>query len=295
MSGQLAQVEARIETVHKLSAVIGAMRGIAASRLQEAHRHLRSIRTYTATIADGIGEALAFLPESEAPPGSADGAGGRAVVVFCAEQGFAGGFSQPPLEAAAGLLRDGTADELLIVGSRGPSVADELGLSPGWSTPMISHPGQLGALAGRITEAIYERLALGRISEVTVIHPQPGPPGEAGLSIEPLVPFDFSRFAAIHSAVAPRITLPVQQLLTRLVEEYVFAELSEAVMLSFAAENEARMRAMIAAHDNVMERLHSLTASSRRLRQDEITSEIIELATGAQPRRYDTGAERRRL
>jgi F-type H+-transporting ATPase subunit gamma len=52
-------------------------------------------------------------------------------------------------------------------------------------------------------------------------------------------------------------------------------------MLSFAAENEARMRAMIAARSNVSRKLDELVGSFRRLRQEEITGEIIELSSGS--------------
>jgi len=54
-----------------------------------------------------------------------------------------------------------------------------------------------------------------------------------------------------------------------------------ALMLSFAAENEARVRAMLAARANVKERLAELTHSYRQVRQDEITADIVELAAGA--------------
>ena len=57
--------------------------------------------------------------------------------------------------------------------------------------------------------------------------------------------------------------------------------LCEEVMLSFAAENEARMEAMIAARSNVVRKLDELVASFRRLRQEEITGEIIELSVGS--------------
>ena len=60
--------------------------------------------------------------------------------------------------------------------------------------------------------------------------------------------------------------------------------------LSFAAENEARMRAMIAARDNVEETLSGLVALSRQLRQEEITNEIVELASGAAARAKRGGA-----
>ena len=63
-------------------------------------------------------------------------------------------------------------------------------------------------------------------------------------------------------------------------EEDVYAERCAAVMLSFAAENEARMTAMIAC-GNVARKLDELARSFRRLRREEITDEIVELSAGS--------------
>lgn len=282
MSDRLADVEARIGTVEKLAAVIAAMRGIAASRAQEARRHDDSIRRFAGTIGAAIGQALTLLPD---PP--AQGAPGPetrcALVLLAAEQGFAGAYSERVFDAAAELLA--APHDLFLAGSRGLLVAGERGLAIGWSAPMIAHPAEALALATRITEAVYESLAAARVARVTIVHATPGGIGENAIVTRQLVPFDYSRFPAPGHGVAPRLTLPPDALLTRLVEDYVFAQLAEAVMLAFAAENEARMRAMIAAHDNVRASLDALTAQSRRLRQAEITDEIVELATGSLPRR----------
>jgi F-type H+-transporting ATPase subunit gamma len=96
-----------------------------------------------------------------------------------------------------------------------------------------------------------------------------------------LVPFDFARFAVSARQIAPLVTLAPQRLLARLAEEYVFAQLCEAIMLSLAAENEARMRAMIAARANVHDKLEHLIGDSQRLRQEEITAEMVELSSGS--------------
>jgi F-type H+-transporting ATPase subunit gamma len=66
----------------------------------------------------------------------------------------------------------------------------------------------------------------------------------------------------------------------------VYADLCAAVMQSYAAENEARMQAMIAARSNVGNKLAELVGTYRSLRQDEITAEIMELSVGT------TSAER---
>lgn len=289
MTERLSDVRARIGTVDQLSAVIGAMRGIAAARSREARGHLDGIRAYAGMIAAAIGRALALLPDPEglaAPErqGAAGaGSGAHAVIAFCAEQGFAGAFSERVLDAVSQLphasARQGT--ELLLIGDRGLQVARQRGVAVAWSAPMVAHAGQVPALANRIAEALYERLDSGHVARVTMVNALPGVAGTPEISAKLLVPFDFHRLPVQPNAVAPLLTLPPQRLLAMLVAEYVFAELCEGVMLSFAAENDARMRAMIAAKTNVTNTLDGLRARSRQLRQEEITNEIIELAGGA--------------
>ncbi|HYA79948.1 MAG TPA: F0F1 ATP synthase subunit gamma, partial [Methylocystis sp.] len=131
--------------------------------------------------------------------------------------------------------------------------------------------------ADRIAGALYQRLGENRAARATLIH---GAPGSSGTSIveRSLIPLDLTRFPASSSRGAPPlITLPPEMLVESLAQEYVFAELCEVVVLSFAAENEARMQAMIAARNNVRKTLEELEARHRQKRQEEITEEIIEL------------------
>ena len=114
-----------------------------------------------------------------------------------------------------------------------------------------------------------------------MIHAVPAPSATIEVVERVLVPFDFARFKVAPRSIPPITTLPPDRLLAELAEEYVYAQLCEAVMLSFAAENEARMVAMIAARSNVARKLDELVASFRRLRQEEITGEIIELSAGS--------------
>ena len=80
-------------------------------------------------------------------------------------------------------------------------------------------------------------------------------------------------------------TLAPQLLLERLAAEYVYAQLCEAAMHAFEAENEARMMAMASAKTNVETKLVALSQRERQLRQQEITTEIVELAAGAEASR----------
>src|SRR5262245_65021285 len=100
MSGKLSEVEGRIGTVHQLEAVITAMRGSAAARSREARERLTGIRAYAAVIGEAICEALALTPESEPQLRKKGRPEGHVVIVFGAEQGFAGSFNERVLDAA---------------------------------------------------------------------------------------------------------------------------------------------------------------------------------------------------
>jgi F-type H+-transporting ATPase subunit gamma len=280
MTDRLSDVEARIGSVQQLSSVVGAMRGIAAARSREARQQLDGIRSYSKAIASAIGEALALLPDGRASSSRTGSQGRQAVIAFCAEQGFAGNFNERVLDAALAITAQPT--ELMLVGDRGLMIAGERGLKIAWSMPMIAHVDQAADLTNAVVEATYGRLDAGDIEQITIVHASPGNAEDFQIVTRRLVPFDYRRFAIEPGTAAPLITLPGDVLIERLAEEYIFAELFEAVILSFSAENEARTRAMIAARTNVSKTLDDLVARSRQLRQEEITNEIVELASGAQ-------------
>jgi F-type H+-transporting ATPase subunit gamma len=53
-------------------------------------------------------------------------------------------------------------------------------------------------------------------------------------------------------------------------------------MESFASENGARLAAMQSAREKLDERLSDLQALERRLRQEQITGELLEIVTGTE-------------
>ena len=277
MSERLAEIEERISSFEQLRAVISAMRGIAAARSKEASMQMSSIQTYAASIGDAIGQALALVPETD-PRSVADGVAGRsAVILLAAEHGFAGNFSEQVFDALADRTDEDT--EIFVAGSRGLAVAQGRGLQVRWSAPMITHPAQAAALAARIAEAVFQLLAPGSMRTLSIIHASPHGDADLSMADRKLIPFDYSRFSVPSTGQVPLINIPADRLLTRLVDEYLFAEISEAIVLSLAAENRARVRAMIAAHANISQSLTDLTGTERRLRQEAITDEIIELVT----------------
>jgi len=281
MSERLADIVTQIQNVRQLEAVVTAMRGIAASRAQKGRSLLAGIEAYTEVVSHAIGEALSLLPGEAAVPGR-DRRARLGLILFCAEQGFAGAFTERVLDSASGDL-DGAIN--LVVGGRGLLVAKERGIEVAWSVPMVTHPDAVASLANRLADAIYDHVAAGKIAKVDIVLSRTASGKGVAIDRHSLLPIDFLRFARRLEPEPPLIELAPDVLLERLAAEYVFARLCQAAMYAFEAENEARMLAMSSAKTNIETKLAALTQRERQLRQDEITTEIMELAAGAEASR----------
>ena len=275
MTDRLTDVSARIGSIRQLGAVVNAMRGIAAARAQQARAQLAAVDRYAASIANAIARALSLLPPGQHQRVPAPGK--LAIVLFCAEQGFAGAFSERVLGSAGSDLR---ISELFVVGTRGVASLAEQRIVPGWSGAMPSHSPGIPKLAAGIATALYARLASGGIDRLDAIYCQWQPGNGAEVIRQTLFPLDPSAFSAPGATAAPLLNLPPAALLQTLTADYLHAQLCHAALQSFAAENEARMEAMAAAHTQTERQLAALQATQRRVRQEEITAEIIELAAG---------------
>jgi F-type H+-transporting ATPase subunit gamma len=266
--------------------VVNAMRGIAAARAQQARGQIAAVDDYAATIALAIARTQALSPPR---PGAAHRSTrpALALVLFCAEQGFAGAFSERLLESVA---TDLPASELFLIGARGNTVAAERGIHAAWNSRMPSHSQGIPKLADLISEALYTRIAAGEIDCLDAVFSQWQPGHGIHIQRRRLFPLDMSDFPTLTNADAPLLNLASETLLIELTADYVYAQLCNTALHAFAAENEARMEAMAAARSQIERQLSALQATQRIVRQEEITAEIIELAAGETASR--TGHER---
>jgi F-type H+-transporting ATPase subunit gamma len=278
---RLFEIVAQIQNVQQLGAVVTAMRGIAASRAQKGRSLLAGIEAYTDVISRAIGEALDWLPTDVAAPPRA-GHSKRGLILFCAEQGFAGAFSERVFEAAASDLAAATS---MVVGTRGAALASERGIKFDWSAAMPTRVDGIPSFANQLADVLYGYLAQGAITAADILFSRSAPGGGIRIDRHSLLPIDFERFARRIDGQRPLTTLGPDVLLERLAAEYVYGQLCQAAMHAFVAENEARMVAMMAAKTNTETKLAALVQRERQLRQDEITTEIIELAAGAEASR----------
>lgn len=262
-----ADLSARIDGIRQLGSVVRAMTGIAGARARTARTQIAAVDGYAATLEAALEQGLAGV-EPEAPELTAR----PALVAFCAEQGFVGGFSERVLDEV-GAIPKGT--DLFLIGNRGTAIALARGMMPAWSAAMPSRSASLPKFADRVLEAVF---ADGNLRPVAVVHAiwQRGLAVMERSDLFPLPPAEGTRAQS-----APLINLAAADLAAALRLDHLHAVLTRAALHAFVAENEARMASMSAASRQIEDELGVLEALARRQRQEAITAEIIEIAAGA--------------
>ncbi len=276
MSELRADVQARLATMKELDEVLGAMRGMAAARIQQGERAQAAAREYAAR----IGAALANLAGPTAPR---DGSAAPAVVVaLCTDRGFVGALNEHVLDRAAAI----GAPRLLVAGARGLSLAQERGLACQDAGGMANHLGGIADVADRLA-GILAQLAAARADDadlsVAVVHPCRAASGAVTVERRALLPIEVP--PAAPPPFAPITTLSPAALAAEVGGEYVHARLFQMVAESFAAANAASLEVLQAAHAHLDDMLTDLRRAENVLRQEAITSEVLEVITGRLPGR----------
>jgi len=271
---ELIRLRARIESLGELQTLFSAMRAMSAARAQEAKTALDGIRRYAAVVEGAISEAASLQPTGEPRLTEAELPPSGALVLVCAEHGFAGAFNRLLLQRAKTEIK--TGEQLGIVGRRGGSLAGEHGLLPAWTLTMTTH------VAGVIEVARRVAAKLAQATSVRLIFARYQSGGRFEVGVRQVIPIDPRLLEASGAQAPPLHHLDPQLLLQRLIEEYLFADLVLAMMESLASENGARLQVMKAADRNIDDKLNVLTRRAREVRQQAITSELLDIVTGAE-------------
>jgi F-type H+-transporting ATPase subunit gamma len=120
-----------------------------------------------------------------------------------------------------------------------------------------------------------------RIAGVEVVFAQHAEAQHPRIERQRLLPLELPMVQKTSSRLPPIINLQPQRLFDDIVGEYFFATLENAAMQSFFSENSTRFRTMEAAHQNIQNKSGELTKMMQRLRQESVTTEILDLIGGS--------------
>lgn len=269
----VARIEARLESMAELSELVGALRSMAASRAREAQEASLGTKHYAAIVEKAIREL--------APLDGASGGAGTAppvLLVVASENGFVGGFNARLIDASLAARRPG--ERLVVIGRRGQVVAAERDVDPEEVIGMSSRRDGVTPLARRLA------LRIAGAASVRIVSARWQNGANHRIEMRSVLPIDLLPGDPNSRYDAPLHHLPAGELLDGLAQEYLFAEIADALMESLASENAARLRTMDAASRNIDDRLERLGRERRAARQEQTTSDMLDVVTGAEAVNY---------
>ncbi len=289
--GQERGLKRRIKSVQSTKKITRAMELIAASRVTKAQQRVAAARPY----AEGITEVVRNLSAAGAgrdqplltPRETVSTVG---VVVITADRGLAGGYNAAVIRLAESVITKAQAEglgyQLFVCGKKGVSYFRyrDHDITESF-TGFSEQPGYEDAR--RVATAVVERFEAGDVDRVELAYTQFFSMGSQKPQVHRFIPLEADAAkeeaakAEGHSAEYEYEPGP-NEILERLLPRYVEARLFAAMLDAAASELASRQRAMKAATDNATDLITTLERQMNRARQDSITTEIIEIASGAE-------------
>jgi F-type H+-transporting ATPase subunit gamma len=272
------------------------MEMVAAARLRRAEQRIEALRPYAAAIrrmTRQAAEAAEHIPSlpilQQHDPETKLG-----ILLVTGDRGLAGAFNSQILRAGVRAATEQESEGQTISwyasGRRGVSSLTFRGLNlEGSYVGFTDRPAY--ANAREIAEDLMGAYIDGHLDRVDIFYNGYVSPLTQEVRRETLLPLQEADILqegledegepSAHHALVEYEPDP-EEILRRLIPDYVEISLFRALLESTASEHGARMTAMRNASDNAGELIESLTLQMNRARQAEITQEILEVVAGAE-------------
>ena len=277
-------IRRRIGAVRNIKQITRAMQFVAASKLKRAQDATLAARPYSEVIDEVLADLATVLSGEDHPLLAEREGGKRLIVLVTTDRGLAGPLNTNTIRFAAREITDHPGDlSVVTVGRKGRDSMRRAGV------PLEAHFAGFGdrpvfadviPLARLITDDFLE----GKVSRVDIIYSRfvttltQKPDIDRLLPIEPSE--DTEGIPGNQFIFEPDAATVLRELLPR----YVATRLFQAVLEAKASEESSRMVAMKNATENAEELIDDLTLSYNKVRQSNITREMIEIASGANAR-----------
>jgi len=296
----LKDIRGRIGSVKNIRKITRAMEMVAAARLRRAEQRIEALRPYADALrrmtrrAADAAESIPSLPILQ----EREQVSQTGLLLVTGDRGLAGPFNSQIIRAgnrrAAELRSDGGEVVWYASGRRGESSLKFRNLDPvaTW-TGFTDRPAfaDARAIADGLTAAYVDEkvdrvevLYNGYISAMRqeVRHETLLPLQQADILGDDEEEQEEPERSEEHQRALWIYEPDPEEILARLVPDYVEISIYRALLESTASEHGARMSAMRSASDNAAELIDDLTLEANRQRQAEITQEIMEVVAGAE-------------
>ncbi len=298
----LREIRSRIASVKNTQQVTRAMKMVAAAKLRRAQERIFATRPYAFKIREVIGHLQGRVDPAKHPLfAPRDTVENVLVVVVTADRGLAGAFNTNAIKTAEQTIREQYADHqangtlrLVTVGRKGDDHFRRRDYQIARSFRGLFDKLDVAA-AREVVQTIVQGYRDRKWDEVVIVYnefkntisqnriAEPFLPVPSEAFLTPVMESDAAQVPNTESKVAPDYIFEpdADSILDALVPQYLTYQLWRILLESNASEQGARMVAMDNATNNATELLGNLRLTYNRARQSAITTEIIEIVSGA--------------
>jgi F-type H+-transporting ATPase subunit gamma len=303
MAASQADVKDRIASVQNIRKITRAMEMVAAARLRRAEQRIEALRPYAAALrrmtrqaADAAGAEVSGMPVLQ----EHESLNRVGVLLVTGDRGLAGAFNSQIIRAGMRAANEheseGREVRFSASGRRGVSTLTFRGREiAGSYVGFTDRPAF--ANAREIAQDLVTAYVDGEVDKVEIIYNGYVSALTQEVRRETLLPLQQATIlegaeeesddgSADEDEGGGRALVEYEpdadEILGRLIPEYVEISVYRALLESTASEHGARMTAMRNASENAGELIQDLTLEMNRARQAEITQEIMEVVAGAE-------------
>ena len=271
-------IKSRIKSVTGTMQITKAMELVATSKLRRAREKIESSRPFHEIIGEAIGGIEASDQAQDSVWTRKTEGKHPLYIVIAGDRGLAGGYNANVFRLTAAISQ-GKEAKYLPLGKKALDHythrgADILSRSFGY----VSEVSVGNALD--IAEMACQGFASGKFDSVIVVYTKFVSMISQQPIYEQLLPLE--KDSSYDSAQDPIYCGDPEEILNRIVPQYVGGVLYSTICESLASESAARRTAMNAANKNASEIIDTLVLKYNRARQAVITQEITEIVSGSE-------------
>lgn len=285
MTQTLEALSRRTATLTSIRGIVHTMKTMSAINAVPYEHAARSVESYHQTVLSGL---RAFVAKTGPIAMPAAASAERILVVFGSDHGLCGNYNEVlAVTARTEASRVDGGARVLCVGARMNDALSDQGLSPEVTLLPPASADGIGRLASdlvtRLDEIgggdVHNRIA------VTLVFTRRAGKGQREPVVSPLLPLAPSLLSdpgrvGWQSRSLPDYTMRAMPLLAALLRNHIFASVFHASAEAMVTENAARLALMQQAEQAVDDRLEEVGGQFRLVRQDEITSELMDIIIG---------------
>lgn len=288
----LKDIRAQIASTKNTQQITKALKLVSASKLRKAQNNIVNMRPYALSLRRVISDVAVTQKVAHPLMGQPTGnAKNVLMVVLTSDRGLCGAFNTNINKFTEKYIKDNKVGlqklDFIFIGKKGLEFFLKRDVKPVDSITGLDKDISY-KLAASVAERLLKYFLSGEYDEVRLVYNEFKSAISHSVVCETLLPINLglSSFTdEVNTAkfskdlvFEPNAEKIVEELLVKHFDLQVYRSMSESV----AAEHGARMTAMENASNNAKELINKLTLTYNKLRQEKITTELIEIVSGAE-------------